>query len=52
MKLLRYQLLPKGKNGRPIDRSLNGLRGGKCQNFFNQMATYFYVVVPVGGPVF
>jgi len=50
-KVIDYNVLSKGKNGRPIARSMNELLGEKLQLFFNQMATYFYVVVSVEGPV-
>lgn len=46
------EVLSKGKNGRPLDRSLSVLPGVKHQTFTNQMVTYFYVVVSVEGPVF
>ncbi len=50
--MIKYLALSKGKNGCPLDRSLNELLGEKSQIFFKQMKTYFYVVASVGGSVF
>ena len=50
--MIQYLALSKGKNGRPLDRFLNELLGGKGQAFSKHMKTYFYVVASVGGSVF